>query len=103
MQTFSVSPGTLAHWWKQFDKYTIDQSEWFARLVVAEKKEEDKRSQRYVPPSYDYPPVTKEQQFYSEFFFVINPKFVDYSVKVGLKFRQGGQAPLDLIKPVAFA
>ncbi len=98
MQTFSVSPGTLAHWHKEFGPFQFD-TDWFARLVVAEKNDEDERAQRYIPPTYRYPSVERADHFYSEFFFVINPKFVDYTDKMGLRFRRDGQ-PLDaLTKP----
>lgn len=99
MQTFSISPGTLAYWWKEFDRYHIDQDCWFARLVVTEKKNDDEKAQRYIPPTYKYLPVHKLDQIYSEFFFVINPKFVDYSPTMGLRFRTGGQPPDAVTKP----
>jgi CRISPR-associated endonuclease/helicase Cas3 len=99
MQTFSVSPGTLAHWYQEFGPFQFD-TDWFARLVVAEKNGEDERAQRYIPPSYLYPSVERTDKFYSEFFFVINPKFVDYTATVGLRFRTGGLPPAILSKPL---
>ncbi len=98
MQTFSVSPGTLAHWYKTYGPYQFD-TDWFARLVVTEKRDDDEQAQRYIPSTYRYPSVERVDHFYSEFFFVINPKFVDYSPKIGLRFRQGGQPPDAVTKP----
>ena len=98
MQTFSVSPGILARAWKELSQ---TRDEWFARLVIAEHREADTEVQGYSRPVYRYEPVAAVDDFFREYFFVINPIFVDYTEEAGLRFRCGGNAPEQLTKTQA--
>ena len=95
MQAFSVSPGILARAWKELSPA---RGEWFAQLVIAERRETDTDVQGYSRPVYRYEPVTSAGDFFREYFFVIHPVFVDYTEAAGLRLRCGGTPPKQLTK-----
>jgi CRISPR-associated endonuclease/helicase Cas3 len=95
MQTFSVSPGMLARAWKELSPL---RGEWFAQLVIAEQREPDSDAQGYTHPPYRYELVTSAGDFFREYFFVINPTFVDYTEAIGLRFGLDGHPLEQLIK-----
>lgn len=89
LHSFSVSPGTLGRVFKSLGFEDSNDGNWFARVVMQDKEDyAGEGAQSYKRPKYTYSPgVEKANTFYKEFFFVIHPKWVDYSHDTGLRLR----------------
>ena len=101
LHSFSVSPGTLGRVFKGLGFDDKNDGNWFARVVSSQTDgHAGSEAEGYKRPRYDYSQsVEKANTFYKEFFFVLHPKWVDYSPDCGLRLRAAKEPLPPLWKP----
>ncbi len=68
-----------------------DAGRWFAKKPCLEVSEDDaKKSQNSQPPSYEWWPISQPKDFDSVLLVALNPRFVSYSIEMGLLFKPSG-------------
>jgi len=92
VESLSLHPGTLRKQIQEKDAghnlVDEDLTRWFAKKPVRELPEEDeKKAQRQKPPRWDWPVITRDKDCEGAFIIALNPKFVSYSFKRGLRFE----------------